>query len=77
MNLRFKSPASRLPWSLTFSFARAIQQPALGIWRGDSRNVIAAQHALYHRASCDKAALSGAYDAAMEGASESFASAGT
>ena len=31
MNLRFKS---RLPWALAFSFARAIQQPALEIWQG-------------------------------------------
>jgi fructose-bisphosphate aldolase class I len=30
MNVRFKS---RLPWALAFSFARAIQQPALEIWR--------------------------------------------
>lgn len=29
MNLKFKS---RLPWALAFSFARAIQQPALEIW---------------------------------------------
>ena len=31
MNVRFKS---RLPWALAFSFARAIQQPALEIWQG-------------------------------------------
>ena len=31
MNVRFKS---RLPWALAFSFARAIQQPALEIWKG-------------------------------------------
>jgi len=31
MNVRFKS---RLPWALAFSFARAIQQPALEIWNG-------------------------------------------
>lgn len=75
MNLRFKSPPARLPWSLTFSFARAIQQPAIGIWRGDQRNVAAAQHALYHRASCNRAALSGTYDAKMENAPELAANA--
>src|SRR5208283_449075 len=31
MNVRFKS---KLPWALSFSFARAIQQPALEIWQG-------------------------------------------
>lgn len=54
------------PWPLVFSFARAIQQPALDIWRGKEANVNAAQQALLHRARCNHAALSGAYDAAME-----------
>ena len=63
MNLRFKS---RLPWALTFSFARAIQQPALDIWQGKEAHVLAAQQALYHRASCNRAAHRGEYNAAME-----------
>ncbi|MDQ6680444.1 MAG: fructose-bisphosphate aldolase class I [Pseudomonadota bacterium] len=54
------------PWPVVFSFARAIQQPALDIWRGNAANVTAAQQALLHRARCNHAALSGAYDAAME-----------
>ena len=37
MNVRSKAPGSRLPWALAFSFARAIQQPALQIWRGEAR----------------------------------------
>ncbi|MGZ5017994.1 MAG: class I fructose-bisphosphate aldolase [Methylobacter sp.] len=56
----------RLPWALSFSFARAIQQPALDIWQGDEANVLAAQQALYHRAKCNKAARRGEYNAAME-----------
>jgi len=63
MNVRFKS---RLPWALTFSFARAIQRPALEIWHGQDANVLAAQQALYHRASCDRAARRGQYSAAMD-----------
>ena len=63
MNVRFKS---RLPWALAFSFARAIQQPALEIYQGKEANVSAAQQALYHRARCDRAARRGTYDAAME-----------
>jgi fructose-bisphosphate aldolase class I len=65
MNARFKS---RLPWALAFSFARAIQQPALEIWQGKEAAVSAAQHALYHRAKCNRAARRGEYSAAMEGA---------
>jgi fructose-bisphosphate aldolase class I len=63
MNLRFKS---RLPWALAFSFARAIQQPALELWKGLDANVSAAQSALCHRARCNQAARSGQYSAAME-----------
>ena len=63
MNHRFKS---QLPWALSFSFARAIQQPALEIWRGERANVSQAQQALAHRARCDRAARRGEYTAAME-----------
>lgn len=63
MNLRFKS---RVPWALAFSFARAIQQPALELWRGDEANATAAQQALLHRAKCNRAARQGGYSAAME-----------
>jgi fructose-bisphosphate aldolase class I len=63
MNFRFKS---RLPWALSFSFARAIQQPALEIWRGQATNVVAAQQALIHRARCNRAARRGEYTAGME-----------
>ncbi len=63
MNLRFNS---RLPWALAFSFARAIQQPALETWQGKEANVPAAQRALLHRARCNRAARRGEYTAAME-----------
>ncbi len=63
MNVRFRS---RLPWAVGFSFGRAIQEPGLEIWQGDQRNVQAAQHALYHRARCNRAARGGEYDAAVE-----------
>jgi fructose-bisphosphate aldolase class I len=63
MNIRFKS---RLPWALAFSFARAIQQPALEIWKGDEANIPAAQRALYHRAKCNSAARRGEYNEEME-----------
>jgi fructose-bisphosphate aldolase class I len=63
MNVRFNS---RLPWALAFSFARAIQQPALEIWLGQETNVKAAQRALLHRARCNRAARRGEYSAATE-----------
>jgi len=63
MNVRFKG---RLPWAVAFSFARAIQQPALEIWSGQEAKVTAAQQALLHRARCNLAARRGTYNAAME-----------
>lgn len=63
MNVRFRS---RLPWALAFSFARAIQQPALEIWHGEESNLLSAQQALYHRAMCNRAARLGEYNTAME-----------
>lgn len=54
------------PWSLSFSFGRALQQPALAIWNGDDNNIVAAQKALYHRAKCNRAACKGAYNATLE-----------
>ena len=63
MNVRFKS---RLPWGLAFSFARAIQQPALEIWKGQEAHVLAAQQALVHRARCNRAARRGEYNAAED-----------
>jgi fructose-bisphosphate aldolase class I len=63
MNVKYKS---QLPWALTFSFARAIQQPALEIWKGLDANVEEAQKALYHRAKCNQAACRGEYNIGME-----------
>jgi fructose-bisphosphate aldolase class I len=63
MNVRFKS---RLPWALGFSFARAIEQPALEVWRGDDANREPAQRTLDHRARCNRAARRGEYDPSME-----------
>lgn len=63
MNARFKS---RLPWALSFSFARAIQQPALEIWNNQEANKEAAQRALTHRAKCNHAARAGNYHPDME-----------
>ncbi|HXN32391.1 MAG TPA: class I fructose-bisphosphate aldolase [Polyangiaceae bacterium] len=68
MNARFRS---RSPWALAFSFARAIQEPALSIWRGEEAQVSAAQAALYHRATCNRAARRGEYDSSMERRTES------
>ena len=57
---------SKHPWALSFSYARAIQQPALEIWVGKDANVLEAQLALYHRATCNRSARRGEYTPGME-----------
>jgi len=49
------------PWELTFSYGRALQDPALAAWKGESANVEAGQEALLQRARANAAARRGAY----------------
>ena len=51
--------AAGLPWPLTFSFGRALQEPALEVWAGRNENRTAAQRALLRRAGENGAALRG------------------
>lgn len=63
MNVRFKGKS---PWELSFSYARAIQQPAMEAWMGNRKNVRLAQQKLLHRANCNRAARLGQYSQEME-----------
>jgi fructose-bisphosphate aldolase, class I len=58
--------AGQLPWPLAFSFARAIQDPAMKAWGGKKENVAAAQKALVERARLNRLARQGQYNPAME-----------
>lgn len=55
-----------MPWPLSFSYSRALQQPALKTWRGSAANVAAAQKAFYHRARMNSLASMGKYSADLE-----------
>lgn len=57
---------NRLPWIVSFSFARAIQKPAIEAWKGDDSNIHEAQQILYKRAKLDDAARAGEYKKEME-----------
>ena len=57
-----------LPWQVSFSYARALQDPALKAWKGEPGNVPAAQRIFYHRAKMNSAARTGSYTAQMESA---------
>ena len=56
MNRSFRG---RLPWRLTFSFSRALQEPALALWKGDPAHAAGAQRALLDRAAANSAASLG------------------
>jgi len=56
------------PWQVSFSYARALQDPALKAWKGEAGNVATAQRIFYHRAKMNSAARSGSYTAQMESA---------
>merc|ERR1711885_83793 len=54
------------PWSLTFSFSRAMQSSCLKIWNGKEENVKAAQDQLLAQARTNGAASKGEYEAGSE-----------
>lgn len=55
-----------LPWPLSFSYGRALQDPCLKAWSGKKENIKSAQAALLHREKCNSLACLGKYDEAME-----------
>lgn len=55
-----------LPWALSFSYGRALQQSALNTWRGEAGNIADAQAAYAHRAKCNALAAKGEYSVEME-----------
>jgi len=55
-----------LPWPLSFSYGRALQEPCLKVWGGNSTNIEAAQKVLLHRERCNGLACKGEYDSKME-----------
>jgi fructose-bisphosphate aldolase class I len=57
-----------LPWKVTFSFGRALQDAAMKAWGGSPGKAAAAQRALLHRARCNSLAVQGSYGKQAESA---------
>jgi len=55
-----------LPWRLSFSYGRALQDPALRAWNGSAENAGEAQRQLALRARANGAATLGQYSPSME-----------
>jgi len=66
VNLNAMNRMGEQPWELSFSYGRALQEPVLEAWRGDSANVSEAQKQFYRRAELNSAARSGDYTEDME-----------
>jgi len=65
LNAMNQMPGSK-PWPISFSYGRALQDPALEAWHGDDRNLTAGREALRRRARCNGAACLGTYTHEME-----------
>jgi fructose-bisphosphate aldolase class I len=55
-----------LPWRLTFSYGRALQNAALELWRGRPENAAIAQEAFAHRAHMNALASLGQWQPALD-----------
>jgi len=60
-NLNALNQQKNLPWELSFSFGRALQEPVLNSWKGEDCNQTEAQQVLYFRAKLNGAARFGNY----------------
>lgn len=56
----------QLPWQLSFSYGRALQDTALKAWGGKDENIAKAQQELFKRAKLNSVACWGKYADAME-----------
>jgi fructose-bisphosphate aldolase class I len=62
--------AKGVPWYISFSYARALQDPALKLWKGEPTYVPSAQEALFLRAKMCSHAQQGTYDPSQDPASK-------
>ena len=68
LHLNLMHAAGPLPWALTFSYGRALQEDALNAWGGKDSGFAAGQKALSKRAKLNGLAAVGEYSAALESA---------
>ncbi len=68
LHLSLMNAAGPLPWALTFSYGRALQENALRAWGGKAAAFTAGQKALFVRAKLNGLAAGGAYKSSMESA---------
>ena len=65
-NLNEINKTKNLPWKLSFSYGRALQQPVITTWSGENKNTEKAQKELFKRAKLNSLATEGKYEDEME-----------
>jgi fructose-bisphosphate aldolase class I len=65
-HLNLMNASGPLPWALTFSYGRALQENALNAWGGKSAGFSGGQQALFVRAKLNGLAAAGTYKGSME-----------
>jgi fructose-bisphosphate aldolase class I len=65
-HLSAMNSANDLPWALTYSYGRALQETALKAWGGKTQNVAAGQQAFTHRAKMNTLAAKGEWSNSLE-----------
>jgi fructose-bisphosphate aldolase class I len=66
LHLSLMNKLGPLPWSLTFSYGRALQDDALKTWGGQAANFAAGQKEMAKRAKLNSLATTGGYSSSME-----------
>jgi len=65
-HLSLMNEQGKLPWRLTFSYGRALQQAAMKAWAGKAENTAAAQKAFLHRVRMNSLAAAGRWSPDLE-----------
>lgn len=65
-NLNAMNQLGNLPWNLSYSYARALQDYCMKAWQGQAKNIPTAQNAFYKRAKLNSLAATGKYNAGLE-----------
>jgi fructose-bisphosphate aldolase, class I len=70
LHLDLMNKSGHLPWNVSFSYGRALQEHALKAWSGQPANIAAGQAALHKRMKLNGLAATGKYDPSMEKTTE-------
>ena len=65
-HLNLMNKENGLPFKLSFSYGRALQQPAISEWKGLDKNILNSQNQLFKRSKLNSLAAQGLYNKELE-----------